>query len=95
MVRFQLSPHLHLSEDDRTASRDGRTAMGNQLLIRAYNVGCGDCIYVRIPGAEGRLPHPDRLRQEGGRRAARRRPSTHLDGELPAGSTALERSAST
>ena len=24
--------------------------MGNQLLIRAYNVGCGDCIYVRIPG---------------------------------------------
>lgn len=26
--------------------------MGNKLLIRAYNVGCGDCIYVRIP--EGR-----------------------------------------
>ena len=26
--------------------------MGNQLLIRAYNVGCGDCIYVRIPGAK-------------------------------------------
>jgi beta-lactamase superfamily II metal-dependent hydrolase len=25
--------------------------MGNQLLIRAYNVGCGDCIYVRIPDA--------------------------------------------
>lgn len=24
--------------------------MGNQLLIRAYNVRCGDCIYVRIPG---------------------------------------------
>lgn len=23
--------------------------MGNQLLIRTYNVGCGDCIYVRIP----------------------------------------------
>lgn len=23
--------------------------MGNKLLIRAYNVGCGDCIYVRIP----------------------------------------------
>jgi hypothetical protein len=22
--------------------------MANQLLIRAYNVGCGDCIYVRI-----------------------------------------------
>lgn len=23
--------------------------MGDQLLVRAYNVGCGDCIYVRIP----------------------------------------------
>lgn len=23
--------------------------MGNQLLVRCYNVGCGDCIYVRIP----------------------------------------------
>jgi len=28
--------------------------MGNHLLIRAYNVGCGDCIYVRIPqGKDG------------------------------------------
>ena len=26
--------------------------MGNQLLVRAYNVGCGDCIYVRIPDAK-------------------------------------------
>ena len=76
-MRFRLSPHLHLSEDDHlTTHETGRTAMGNQLLIRAYNVGCGDCIYVRIPGAEGRLPHPDRLRQEGRRRAARRRPSS-------------------
>jgi len=24
--------------------------MADQLLIRAYNVGCGDCIHVRIPG---------------------------------------------
>lgn len=23
--------------------------MGTQLLVRAYNVGCGDCFYVRIP----------------------------------------------
>lgn len=23
--------------------------MGSKLLIRSYNVGCGDCIYVRIP----------------------------------------------
>jgi len=28
--------------------------MGNDLLIRAYRVGCGDCIYVRIPqGKDG------------------------------------------
>ncbi len=24
--------------------------MADKLLIRAYNVGCGDCIYIRIPG---------------------------------------------
>ena len=23
--------------------------MGNKLLVRAYNVGVGDCIYVHIP----------------------------------------------
>src|SRR5262245_4210579 len=23
--------------------------MADKLLVRAYNVGCGDCIYVRIP----------------------------------------------
>jgi len=27
--------------------------MGNHLLIRAYRVGCGDCIYIRIPQGEG------------------------------------------
>jgi len=26
--------------------------MGTKLLIRSYNVGCGDCIYVRIPGGK-------------------------------------------
>src|SRR4051812_18813011 len=26
--------------------------MGNKLLIRAYNVGCGDCIYLRIPDSK-------------------------------------------
>lgn len=25
--------------------------MGTKLLVRAYNVGCGDCFYVRIPNA--------------------------------------------
>ena len=24
--------------------------MADKLLVRSYNVGCGDCIYVRIPG---------------------------------------------
>lgn len=23
--------------------------MGSKLLIRSYNVGCGDCFYIRIP----------------------------------------------
>jgi len=23
--------------------------MGSELLIRSYNVGCGDCFYIRIP----------------------------------------------
>src|SRR5688572_16114815 len=28
--------------------------MGNHLLIRAYRVGCGDCLYIRIPqGRDG------------------------------------------
>lgn len=26
--------------------------MGSKLLVRAYNVGCGDCIYVRIPDGD-------------------------------------------
>lgn len=26
--------------------------MGSQLLVRSYNVGCGDCIYVRIPNGD-------------------------------------------
>jgi len=26
--------------------------MGSELLIRSYNVGCGDCIYVRIPNKD-------------------------------------------
>jgi beta-lactamase superfamily II metal-dependent hydrolase len=26
--------------------------MADQLLIRSYNVGCGDCIYIRIPGGD-------------------------------------------
>jgi len=26
--------------------------MGTKLLVRCYNVGCGDCIYVRIPNGD-------------------------------------------
>ena len=26
--------------------------MGSKLLVRSYNVGCGDCIYVRIPNGD-------------------------------------------
>jgi beta-lactamase superfamily II metal-dependent hydrolase len=26
--------------------------MGDKLLVRAYNVGCGDCIYIRIPNKD-------------------------------------------
>lgn len=59
--------------------------MGNQLLIRAYNVGCGDCIYVRIPGPKdgfhilidcGKKGGDDLLKQA----------VEHLEGELPQGS---------
>jgi len=31
--------------------------MGNQLLIRSYNVGCGDCFYVRIPNGANKDFH--------------------------------------
>ena len=27
--------------------------MASKLLVRSYNVGCGDCIYVRIPDKGG------------------------------------------
>ncbi len=65
-LRFELSPHfgIHSDEDDEM----GEPAMADKLLIRAYNVGVGDCIYCRIPKAirkrqQGRrLSYPDRLR---------------------------------
>jgi beta-lactamase superfamily II metal-dependent hydrolase len=58
--------------------------MGNQLLIRAYNVGCGDCIYVRIPDPKdgfhilidcGKKGSAERLEKA----------IQHLEGELPVG----------
>lgn len=61
--------------------------MANQLLIRAYNVGCGDCIYVRIPDKKdgfhilidcGKKGGVDLLEQA----------INHLEKELPDGSKA-------
>src|ERR1017187_2018134 len=40
---------LESQRQPRRRRRLGRPAMGNKLLIRAYNVGCGDCFYVCIP----------------------------------------------
>ena len=67
--------------------------MGDQLLIRAYNVGCGDCIYVRIPGPKGGFHILIDCGKKGGRRAAQEGRQA-LDGELPPGSKP-GRSAST
>ncbi len=56
--------------------------MGNKLLVRAYNVGFGDCFYVRIPNAGdgyhilidcGKKGSADLLRKA----------IEHLEGELP------------
>ena len=87
LVRFQLSPHLHLSEDEHLANdRHRRAAMGNQLLIRAYNVGCGDCIYVRIPGPNGGFHILIDCGKKGGDELLKKAVE-HLGSELPAGST--------
>lgn len=59
--------------------------MGNQLLIRAYNVGCGDCVYVRIPGPEGGFHILIDCGKKGGD-ALLEKAVKHLEGELPPGS---------
>ena len=84
LVRFRLSPHLHLSEDKHLED-NRRAAMGNQLLIRAYNVGCGDCIYVRIPGPDGGFNILIDCGKKGGTDLLKKA-IEHLEGELPAGS---------
>ena len=60
--------------------------MGNQLLIRAYNVGCGDCIYVRIPGPQGGFHVLIDCGKKGSDELLEKAVK-HLKGELPAGST--------
>jgi beta-lactamase superfamily II metal-dependent hydrolase len=59
--------------------------MGNQLLIRAYNVGCGDCIYVRIPGPDGGFNILIDCGKKGDDRLLKKA-IDHLATELPVGS---------
>jgi hypothetical protein len=61
--------------------------MGDQLLIRAYNVGCGDCIYVRVPGPKGDFNILIDCGKKGGDELLKEA-IAHLEGELPAGSKA-------
>jgi len=61
--------------------------MADQLLIRAYNVGCGDCIYVRIPGPKGGFNILIDCGKKGGDELLKKAVE-HLEGELPAGSKA-------
>ena len=61
--------------------------MADQLLIRAYNVGCGDCIYVRIPGPHGGFNILIDCGKKGGDELLKKA-IDHLEGELPAGSKA-------
>lgn len=60
--------------------------MGNKLLIRAYNVGCGDCIYVRIPDPDGDGFHILIDCGKKGSDALLEKAVKHLEGELPDGS---------
>jgi beta-lactamase superfamily II metal-dependent hydrolase len=64
--------------------------MGNKLLIRAYNVGCGDCIYVRIPGPNGGFNILIDCGKKGDD-VLLRKAIEHLATELPVGSTPAKR----
>jgi beta-lactamase superfamily II metal-dependent hydrolase len=64
--------------------------MGNQLLIRAYNVGCGDCIYVRIPGPDGGFNILIDCGKKGDD-VLLKKAIDHLAKELPAGSKPKKR----
>ena len=64
--------------------------MGSKLLIRGYNVGCGDCFYVRIPDdGDGFHMLIDCGSKEGASGGVMRRAIEHMaDHMLPDGSTA-------
>lgn len=64
--------------------------MGTQLLIRAYNVGCGDCIYVRIPGPDGGFNILIDCGKKGDD-ALLKKAIEHLAKELPVGSKPKKR----
>ncbi len=61
--------------------------MGSELLIRGYNVGCGDCFYVRIPnGADDFHMLIDCGSKESARSGVMKRAIAHMaTHELPAG----------
>ena len=59
--------------------------MGDQLLVRAYNVGCGDCIYVGIPAPRGGFHILIDCGKKGGDELLAKAVQ-HLESELPAGS---------
>ena len=59
--------------------------MADQLLVRAYNVGCGDCIYVRIPAPNGGFHILIDCGKKGGDELLAKAVK-HLESELPAGS---------
>jgi beta-lactamase superfamily II metal-dependent hydrolase len=61
--------------------------MADKLLIRAYNVGCGDCIYVRIPGPRGGFNILIDCGKKGDDKLLKQA-IDHLAGELPRGSKA-------
>ena len=58
--------------------------MADQLLVRAYNVGCGDCIYVRIPGEKDSFHILIDCGKKGDDRLLKQA-IDHLKTELPAG----------
>jgi hypothetical protein len=58
--------------------------MADQLLIRAYNVGCGDCLHVRIPGPDDGFHILIDCGKKGGDDLLKKAVE-HLEGELPAG----------
>ena len=57
--------------------------MGSKLLIRSYNVGCGDCIYVRIPnGAQHFHILIDCGSKEGANSGVMKRAIQHLEDHM-------------